>query len=64
MRVYYDKTREQRVLDFTGRAEALLEQLKINAETVVITKNGTIITEDEELTNDDDIKILSVVSGG
>lgn len=64
MRVYYDKTRENHVLDFKGSAQELLEKLNINSETVVVTKNGAIITEDEELSNDDEIKILSVVSGG
>ncbi len=64
MKVYYDKTRETTELEFTGTAGELLKQLDINPETVVVTKNSTIITQDDEVSNDDEIKLLSVVSGG
>ncbi|MBI2662197.1 MoaD/ThiS family protein [Candidatus Woesearchaeota archaeon] len=42
----------------------LLQQLNINSETVIIIRNNTVITEDELLKNDDEIELLSVVSGG
>lgn len=42
----------------------LLLQLNINSETVLVTKNNEILTEDEELTHNDSICILSVISGG
>jgi len=64
MKVYYDKTGETTELEFTGTAAELLKKLAINPETVVITKNSTIITQDDEVSNDDEIKLLSVVSGG
>lgn len=64
MKVYYDKTRETQELEFRGTAGELLEKLDINSETVVITQNGTIITQDDEVANEDEIKLLSVVSGG
>jgi len=56
-----DKTLEKK---FEGTAWALLKQLKINPQTVVIVKNNTVVTEKEKLKNTDSIRLLSVVSGG
>lgn len=43
---------------------ALLKKLNINPVTVLVVKNGTLVTEDSKLSDKDEIKILSVVSGG
>lgn len=45
-------------------AGALLQQLKINPETVLIVKDDKLITEDTKLSSNDKIKLLSVISGG
>ncbi len=42
----------------------LLGKLRINPETVVVAKNGKVVLEDEKLTDRDEVKIFSVVSGG
>lgn len=42
----------------------LLKQLKISRESVILVKNGTVCLEDEVLQDSDELKILSVVSGG
>ncbi|MBT5022486.1 MoaD/ThiS family protein [Candidatus Woesearchaeota archaeon] len=42
----------------------LLIELNINQETVIITKNNTLVLVDEKLDNKDEVKILSVISGG
>ena len=42
----------------------LLIQLTINPETVLVTRNNTVITEDTQLQDNDHIEILSVISGG
>ena len=42
----------------------LLEKLKINPVTVIVTRGSELILEDERLNNNDEIKILSVISGG
>jgi len=47
---------------FDGKS--LLEKLKINPSSVILVKNNEVILEDELLTEKDEIKILSVVSGG
>jgi sulfur carrier protein ThiS len=45
-------------------AEKLLEKLKINPSSIILIKNNEVVLEDEILTEKDDIKILSVISGG
>jgi sulfur carrier protein ThiS len=42
----------------------LLEKLKINLSSVILVKNDEVVLEDEVFEDKDDIKILSVVSGG
>ena len=42
----------------------LLRELKINPETILITRNNEVITEDEKISEDDKLEILSVISGG
>ena len=42
----------------------LLKKLGINPVTVIVSRNNELIPEGEELNNDDEIKILSVISGG
>lgn len=41
-----------------------LKGLNISQEAVILVKNGSVCLEDEILTNDDELKLLSVVSGG
>ena len=42
----------------------LLKELKVNPVTVIVSRNSELILEDEKLKNNDEIKILSVISGG
>ena len=49
---------------FSGRGSLLLKELNLNASTVLMVRNGTLVPEDEFLKDTDEIKILSVVSGG
>ncbi len=63
MKVFIDKTNETKELEAETVSE-LLSKLKINPTTVIVTKNNELITEEEKLSSKDEIKILSVVSGG
>ncbi len=45
-------------------AARLLEELGINRETVVVSKNGEIIVEEDTLKKDDEIEIIRIISGG
>lgn len=45
-------------------ARKLLQQLGVLPETVVVTKNDEIVTEDEMLEVDDQVELIRVISGG
>jgi sulfur carrier protein ThiS len=64
MKIYVERTKENKEFDFEGTVQELLDKLEILSETVLVTRKGTILTEDEQTSNTDEIKILSVVSGG
>jgi len=44
--------------------KAVLDNLKINPETVLIVKNDELVTINTKINPKDKIKLLSVVSGG
>lgn len=63
MKVYVEK--QDKLLELEKKSiKELLDELKINPNTVIIVKNNEIVLEDEELDDNDEIKILSVISGG
>lgn len=64
MKLHIDREGTTTERKFNGKAKHLLAELNINPATVVITKNGTLITEEDKLENSDEVKIISVVSGG
>ncbi len=52
-------------IEFKGKVVLdLLQQLEINPETVLVTRNNEVLTEDIPLNPKDQLEILSVVSGG
>lgn len=51
-------------LDSISSVSDLLAKLKINPVTVIVSRNNELILEDEKLNDKDEIKILSVISGG
>ncbi|MBU2638188.1 MAG: MoaD/ThiS family protein [Nanoarchaeota archaeon] len=63
MKVYIEKTGKT-VNVKAASVNALLKKLNINPVTVLVVKNGTLVTEDAKLSEKDQIKILAVVSGG
>ena len=42
----------------------LLKRVGMLPETVLVVRNGTLITEDHRLIPGDEVKIVSVISGG
>ena len=42
----------------------ILNKLKINPETVLTVVNDELVVEDKKLSDKDQVKILSVISGG
>ncbi len=63
MKAYIE--RDDKTVEVQGKTvKDVLEKLKINPVTVIVTRNSEMITEDAELKKSDSIRILSVVSGG
>jgi len=68
MKVYIEKDNRSleikvsKTKKITGKQ--LLEELKINLSTIILVKDNEVILDDEILENDNEIKILSVISGG
>jgi sulfur carrier protein ThiS len=56
-----DKTYEVR---HGSTLRMVLKKLEIEPETVLATRDGEMITEDEILRPDDVIKLIAVISGG
>ena len=64
MIIYIEKDDKDIKKRFSGTVKKLLKEMKINPQTVVVVKNNSLVTEDEELSDKDNVRILSVVSGG
>jgi sulfur carrier protein ThiS len=68
MKVYIEKDARSEIIKLKKsekiNGKELLEKLKINPSSVILVKNNEVVLEDEILENKDEIKILSVVSGG
>ena len=64
MQIKNEKNNSTEKISFSGSVKELLEKLNINPETVLVVRNNEVITEDENLDDDDSLEILSVISGG
>ena len=64
--VFIERKQEETTVELSEHAVVgvLLEQLKINPETVLVIKDGAVLLPDKPLADKDKIKLLSVVSGG
>ncbi len=64
MKVYIEHKNKTININYSGKLKGLFEKIKINPEEVLPIRNNELILEDEMLDNKDEIKLLSVVSGG
>ena len=66
VKVFYDRENKEKTIILANNltVKDLLAKLSINPVTVIVSKNNEIILEDERLKENDDIKIISVISGG
>ena len=55
-----------RTIDVTGptTVTALLDRLEIVPESVLVIRAATLLTRDEKLTDDDELEVRPVLSGG
>ena len=63
---FVDRTGKKHEVSLNENATVsdLLQKLKINPVTVIVSRNNELILETEKLRDNDEIKILSVISGG
>ena len=66
VRIFVDRNNLDKTVELDNKSTVsdLLKELKINPVTVIVSRNNELILEDEKLNNNDEIKILSVISGG
>lgn len=66
LKLHIQRSNKEMELEIKDNSKVIdvLKQLKIDNTTVLISRNNELITEDVILKNDDDLKILSVISGG
>ncbi|MFH1771094.1 MAG: MoaD/ThiS family protein [archaeon] len=64
MKIFIEKDKKNIEKKFSGKVSSLLKTLKINSDTVLVVKNGELITEEDSVKDSDMVKILSVISGG
>ena len=66
LKVFYDRENKEKSIELDSNLSVkdLLKKMNINPVTVIVSKNNNIILEDEKLNDKDDIKIISVISGG
>lgn len=62
--VFLERENKNHDISFNGSAKDLCKKLGVNINTVVVVKNNEIITEQDIISEKDDIKLLSVISGG
>ena len=63
IKVYNERTNENHEVEATTIKE-LAKKLEINLNEFLITINNEIAIEDSELKDKDEVKFLSVISGG
>ena len=66
MKLYIEKTNERKeiTLKTPKKASEIIKELGINEETVIITRKNNLITKDDMINDEDEIELLSIISGG
>lgn len=61
--IFPDKTCRESAID-AMTVEALLQDLALNPIEVLVSRNGTLVTEDALVENEDEIRIIRIAHGG
>ena len=64
--IFIDRENKNATLELESNSivSDLLKKLEINPVTAIVSRNNELILEDEKLNDNDEIRILSVISGG
>ncbi|MBI2499759.1 thiamine biosynthesis protein ThiS [Candidatus Woesearchaeota archaeon] len=63
IKVFIERTNKRVIVNAKDFNE-LFKKIKVDSNTVIITRKNELITEKARLNNNDEIKLLSVISGG
>ncbi len=63
IKVFIERNNLTREID-VDNINDMFNKLNVDKNTVLITRNNELLTGNEELNNNDEIKLLSVISGG
>ena len=63
IKVFLERENETKEVDVSSINE-IFSKLDIDENTVLITRNDELLDKDEKLEDNDEIKLLSVISGG
>ncbi|MFA6889182.1 MAG: MoaD/ThiS family protein [Candidatus Woesearchaeota archaeon] len=64
MEVFIERVHKTKIVHFKGTVKELLKKMDINPVVVLVVRNNELLAEDDILKTKDNIRILSVVSGG
>ncbi len=64
IKLLYDRGEKIIEVDKDVKVREILVRAGINTETVIVKKDGNIITEEEELKTGDVIEAVRIISGG
>ena len=64
--VFFDRENKEKTieLDINSSVKDLLAKMNVNPVTVIVSRDDSIITEDEKVNDSDKIRLISVISGG
>ncbi len=64
MRVVFEREKKEKELSFQGTVKELLAELGVAANTVLVVRGDAVLVGDDLLKEEDEVRILSVISGG
>jgi sulfur carrier protein ThiS len=64
MKVFIEKEKKEKHLVFSGKVSGMLKKLNIDASEALVVREGEVLLDSDEVSGDDEIRVLSVVSGG
>lgn len=64
MDVFIEKENKTVKEDNQGMAKDVLKRLGVNPETVLIVRDGQLITQEDSIEGCEKLELLSVISGG